>query len=337
VRRALPEDFPEVYRLVDQVWERQRPDAAYDWLYLKNPCGIARGTLVIERSSAAIISVTFGFPWPVAEGDERRRATFGGDNVTIQRLQRTGLSTIRRAMGELHPWRDDNIGLGAPNAASRAKGVKLGDKAPLGPLPNATLVLDYQAYLQYRGMPKAVAVPVGRMANLAAAGWRETTLRGPSIRVETIDRFDSRADAVTERCMRSPDFWCPHDADFLNWRYFEHVLHHYQALAVMEGDEMIAYAVFRVDDGGGMLMEFAVETDDVARPLLAAVLSHARAAGCNRISFYATSGWRYWPLLRRAGFLARPSERYIDAVCHTRDDVTDEKKWQLLPGDSDVT
>ena len=138
--------------------------------------------------------------------------------------------------------------------------------------------------------------------------------------------------------MRSPEFWCPHDAEFLNWRYFDHVLHDYQALALMEGDDIRAYAVFRVGaDGSGFLMEFAAGSDDDAGTLLTAVLNYAQEAGCNRIGFYATSGWRYWPLMRRAGFLSRPSERYIDAVCHGRDEVTDESKWQLLPGDSDVT
>lgn len=321
------------------MWERSRPKASYDWLYLDNPAGIARGTLVIERSSGELISTTVGFPWPVSRGDERLRGSFGGDNVTVKRLQRTGLSTIRRAMGEMHPWRNSVIGLGAPNAASRQKGVKLGDDPPLGPLPTATMVVDFQAYLRAQGAPKAAAGVVGGAANGAFALWRYGALAGAaSLRAESVDRFGPEFDRVTADCMRFSYYWCPHDADFLNWRYLDHVINDYQAVALVnDRDQPQAYAVIRIDGEHGFLMEFAADSLAVAKTLLDAVVERARAAGCNRLGFYSTCGWRYWALFYRAGFRPRPSERYINASCKERDDVNVEANWQLLPGDSDVT
>jgi hypothetical protein len=337
VRRALPGDYPRIYALVDTVFERRRPTAAYDWIYLHNPMGFARGTVVIERASGEIISCTVGFPWPVAHGDTPMRASFGGDNVTVKRLQRTGLSKIRREIGELHPWYKTNIGLGAPNAISRAKGVKLGDDRPLGPLPNATLVVDAQSYLAGR-TGRLVARGAGRAANAAAELWHRQVLKpSADYRVESLTRFDSSTNAVTNRCMRSSRYWCPHDAEFLNWRYFDHVLHEYRALALLGAEHMLGYAVFRVSADQGFLMEFAAENAEHAGNLLWAVIGAARESGCNRIGFYATSTWRFWPLLRKAGFIHRDADRYIDASCKTRDDVNVEANWQLLPGDSDVT
>jgi hypothetical protein len=337
VRRAVPDDFPRIWNLVDLVWSRTRPRHAYEWLYLKNPCGFARGTVVYELSSGALVSSAVRFPWPVACGNDRLRAAFGGDTVTLPRLQRTGLTDIRRGPGRLDPWQNDTVVLAAPNEKSRANARKQGDVTPLGPLPSATMILDFQRVLADRGLPGPIARTAGGVANAARLRWLSPALPFErSLRVEAIQRFDASFDALAERCMRTDHYWCPHDAEFLNWRYLDHVLHDYMAIALVRDDVAAAYSVARVSGGRALLMEFAADRLDLARPLLLAILDRVRAAGCHRISFHATSGWRYWNLLRSVGFRKRHSERYIKADCPNRPDVPIESNWQLLPGDSDV-
>lgn len=341
MRRAVPADFPRIWNLVDEVWNRSRPREAYQWLYEKNPCGIARATVVFEVSSGELVSASSRFPWPVACGDERLWAEFGGDAVTLPRLQRTGLTPIRRGPGTLNPLRDSMIVLAAPNEKSRANARKQGDVTPLGPLPSMTLVLDYQRYLAGRGVPRPMATAAGGVANAAHRQWLHRALPAPTargaLRVVTIEKFDSAADAVTQRCMRTDRYWCPHDYEFLNWRYFDHVLVEYVAVGLLLDDQIVAYAVASVSDRRSLLMEFAVEPTGLASTLLLAIIDRVRQAGCDRIDFYSTSGWRHWPLLKRAGFRPRPSQRYIKADCVERPDVPVEANWQLLPSDSDVT
>lgn len=337
VRRAVPEDFPRIWQLVDIVWGRSRPRAAYEWLYLKNPCGFARGTVVYEVASGSLVSSATRFPWPVACGDERLRAAFGGDAVTLPRLQRTGLTGIRRGPGSLDPWRNAMIVLAAPNEKSRANARKQGDVRPLGPLPSATMILDFQRYLAGRGFPPAIARSAGAAANAVRRGRLSWNLAGEDeLHVAEIRRFDTSFDGLTERCMRTDRYWCPHDAEFLNWRYLDHALHDYLAIALVRNEATVAYAVARITGGRALLMEFAADRLELARPLLRAVFDRVREAGCDRISFYASSGWRYWRLFRAAGFWRRQSDRYIKADCTDRPDVPIEANWQLLPGDSDV-
>lgn len=337
MRRAVPEDFPRIWRLVDIVWNRTRPRKAYEWLYLGNPCGFARGTVVYEVASGELVSSATRFPWPVACGDEMLPAAFGGDTVTLPRLQRTGLTDIRRGPGRLDPCSNSTVVLAAPNEKSRANARKQGDVVPLGPLPSATMIVDFQHYLADRGLPAAIARGAGRIANAIGAGRRHRVVGpGKSVQVEDIQHFDASFDILTQRCMRTDGYWCPHNAEFLNWRYLDHTLHEYLAIALIRDDLPVAYAVARVSHSQALLMEFAADQYELACRLLTALVDRVQAAGSDRIAFYATSAWRHWGLMREAGFRRRSSERYIKADCPERSDVLEETNWQLLPGDSDV-
>ena len=58
------------------------------------------------------------------------------------------------------------------------------------------------------GTPATAEQPDDAEAALAAL-WRVRLHAGAAVRVEPVRRFDSSFDAVTERCMAWPDFWCP--------------------------------------------------------------------------------------------------------------------------------
>lgn len=340
IRRAAPEVFPQIYRLVDTVFERRRSRQAYDWLYLHNPEGLARCSYVVERSSGEIVSCVTGFPWPIARGHERCNGVMGGDAVTLQRLQRQGLSEMRRQYNEGHPFYDITLSLGIPNFKSRAAAKKYNRNQPFGPLPMATLVLDWASYLRDHRVPGVLAAPAGLTGDSAQRLWQALRIRrGAAFRTEELGRFDSAADAVTHRWMHSASYWCPHSAEFLNWRYFSNPLASHSALALRRGDDLAGYGVVQTEGRRALLMEFVAppDLDGAAETLLAGIVSTARSAGCDRIDFYATTGWRFWGLLRRAGFTSRKSSVYVTSRLTGHDEVCLEENWQLLPGDSDVT
>ena len=246
IRRGVPADFPQIYALVDEVWERKRPKAQYDWLYLDNPSGIARTSLIFERATGQMVAAGAGFPWPIAKGDTRFRGSFGGDAVTIQRLQRTGFGNIKRAFAEIHPWRNSNIGLHAPNWKSRASAAKRDRPPAWGPLPVAALVLDYASFLSEAGQPRAVARSVGTAANTLTKLWHRAVLpSNPDVRVVDINRFDAALGSLSYRASRSDRYWCPHDDNFLNWRFFAHPVFDYRAVGLVKGDEWVAFWCFQ--------------------------------------------------------------------------------------------
>ena len=339
VRRATPDDFPKIYQLVNAAFGRNRSAADYDWLYLNNPNGVARCSLVIERSTGDFVSAGGGFPWPVAHNEERIYGQMGGDSVTAPQWQRQGISEIRRAFGQAHPFHRRVVGLGSPNASTRALQEKYDLPRAFGPLPYATVIVDGAGYLRGHKLPAPAARILGTGLDALLAGWQRASMGASDVRAEPLERFSSDLDPLTHACMRTPDFWCPHESDFLNWRYFAHPRYEYLARAVFIGDDVAGYGVIRTTGPKALLMDFVAPEGQtsIVGALLMSLQDAAREAGCNCIDFHATSGWRFWPFFRRAGFTARRSSVYRDARCPDQEEAQLEQNWQLLPGDLDVT
>src|ERR1700730_4249314 len=55
IRRAIPAEFDDIYELVNAVFGLKRSPAEYDWLYRRNPYGIARCWVVFDRASGRLI------------------------------------------------------------------------------------------------------------------------------------------------------------------------------------------------------------------------------------------------------------------------------------------
>jgi hypothetical protein len=77
------------------------------------------------------------------------------------------------------------------------------------------------------------------------------------------------------------------------------------------------------------------EPGDGAAQLLAALIGHAQAAGCRRLDLFTTSGWRHWPLLRRLGFLPRPSDVWLGVYGPADSGPQQIAGWQCLPDDTE--
>jgi len=340
VRRATPNDFEQIFDLVDTVFETKRARAAYEWLYNANPMGVAHCWLVIERSSGELVASQCRFPWPVAHGNERIEGEFSGDFATLPRLQRQGLYRLSVEVRDSHARQDQTVVLGAPNAKSRGALAKIGRQHYiLGPLPFGLLPLDFVELLCARSWPRSAAKTFGVAANQALGLWHKRVLAPPDdIRIEELKHFDSDIDALTYRCMSTPSYWCPHEAEFLNWRYLKHPVNSYVAQVALVNGEVRGYSVVRIENNRATLMEFAASPTQqpVVGALLCATIGIAREAGCHSLAFYATPSWRFWGLFSRVGFLKTKSNTYLSALCPDREDVSYEENWQLLPGDKDV-
>ncbi len=149
-------------------------------------------------------------------------------------------------------------------------------------------------------------------------------------------RFDAGFDELTQRTMAWKGFWCPHDAEFLHWRYFAHPTRSYRALAALDGDDPAGYCVLRTDGRTALLMEFAApETGAAPRLLLQRALEAAREAGCRQLAFHAPPGWRHWPSFRSAGFAEQRPDHVLNVRGGSDPDAYRIEDWQILPGDCD--
>ena len=336
-RRARPEEFDAIYDLIDESFEFKRARPLYDWLYRRNPYGLARCWVVIDRTSGRYIGNAASWPWPIARSSEPMEGVLAGDTVIAPRWQRRGIIAMCIDARRSHPWQRAIPGLSWANEKSRGSGIKRGRGAlVLGPVPRTTLSLRTGEVLAGRRWPGLLSHPVGAVCDTALDLWRTALLRGRrNWTIDAVRRFDSSFNEVTRGCMAWPDFWSPHGADFLNWRYFDRPVGEYHAFALSDGDQLAGYAVLKIESDSAWLMEFAVPT--APRRLGASLLLHiirvARAAGCASVRFTASPGWRHWRLLRTASFLPTRSEIYLWPA--GPDEAFQLNAWQWTPGDMD--
>ncbi|MBI1816183.1 MAG: hypothetical protein HYR72_14495 [Deltaproteobacteria bacterium] len=341
VRRALPSEFERIYDLVDEAFGFKRSRALNDWAYRHNPYGVARCWISVERATGKFVGSAVNWLWPLAHGMRPLPATQGGDAAVAHGWQRRQIHGQAGEIRESHPWMRSNVFYGWPNASTvqRIRKDKK-DHRLVGVVPRRVLPLRTGKYLAGRGLPRPLAAVGGRIVDGLFATWSAAILGKPiDGRVEQVRRFDSAFDDVTRRCLAFSGYWCPHDADFLNWRYFRDPAREHVAFALTVGATLSGYAVVRVDGGKALLMEFVIphEQPRAAHTLLLHVIESAVDAGCSHVVVTAPSAWRHWRLLRSAGFVAQGSGPLMYAFSW-RDDTPGLQafdNWQFLGGDLD--
>jgi len=333
LRLSSPEDFPEIYALLNTVFDGQRTEAEFDWIYRKNPYGEAFCEVVIEKSSGQIITTNGHFPWPLRKGDQDFSAVQSGDAATHPRMQRQGLMSLRLQLQQEHPWNSTHIHIALPNEASRALALKYNQPNPTCPMPFAKKILDWRSFLSTKGVPNYLAKVAAPVAHAAT---RPPDRQLGELRIEAIHSFDQQHQALSLECSRSEGFWCPHGAQWMNWRYFGHPTKEYMAHGLYDGDQLKAFSVVRLDDSSAMLMELISSDIHSSLILLGQVEAIARKAGAITIDSYASESWKQWPALKQQRYFMRPSNIYVDTESIDYPDVLLSKNWQLLPGDSDV-
>jgi hypothetical protein len=329
VRRVRPSEFEMTYDLVDCAFGVKRPRPVYEWLYRRNPFGLARCWITVERASGRPIGSNARWPWPCARGGERREAVLVGDVVLVREWQRQGLSAPRSVVARSHPWRSSTIEVGWPNEKNRGALRKRG-----GAEEFAARVA--YAMLPLRGRGMGVAAMATTLVGAVLAGWQRGALGGHFAgEIERVRRFDATFDAVTAGCAAADSLWFPHGADFLNWRYLEHPTHEYAAFAAHGAAGLEGYCVVRVDGERGWLMELVAPLRlAAARALLQRAVATARQAGCTRLNALAGPSWPHWRLLRFASFVrGRPWPLFVHAP--NDPSAANGESWQLSPGDVD--
>ncbi len=337
VRPAREEDFERIYDCVDEGFGRKRPRAMFDWMYRANPYGRARMWITEEVSSGRLLKTGGIFPWPIWRGDDPRMGGLGGDAATVPDWQRKGLSAIRRVVRRSHPWGKSMTTFAGPNQGSRIVMKKAGeDSGLLGALRGGVAVLRAAPLFERAGVPGAFARVGGAIATPIFSAWSRLGARADAAtRLIEIDRFTTDLDDVTLRTMHFPKYWCPHNAAWLNWRYLDHPFESYSAFALTVDERPVAYSVLRLAGAEASLSEFAAEPAH-AGALMAETLRVARESGAAWVNFFATPGWRHWPVFRRAGFLPYTTNNYFEAKDWLDQEASERfDAWQVTPGDRD--
>lgn len=201
-----------------------------------------------------------------------------------------------------------------------------------------------------RALPRWV-LPLGFRGSLGVlrSGGLAATLRrlrrrsvdGSRYRIEVIERFGDRFDALWERARPAFDLAKVRRSSYLNWRYADPRSGRTLLIAAWVRDELAGYAVFRAALPAADLLDLVVDPAErqAAVALLEAGGAHLRERGTRSVSAAWPSGHPDEPALVVAGFVqagpalvvrvSRPEGRETDL----REVLQPRARWHVTLGD----
>jgi hypothetical protein len=169
--------------------------------------------------------------------------------------------------------------------------------------------------------------------------------RRSSLRLESLERFDARFDALWERAKPQLGIAVRRDAEYLNWRYVAMPTHRHERLAAITArGEAAGYVVWRPIPAGGGLVVWVLDVGwdpgqrGVLETLLLAVVAAAREQHATQVLCVAAHP-TVVRTLRSLGFLHnRRAEFHMVSNWEgvfARAEVTNIRRRHLTLGDAD--
>ena len=123
-------------------------------------------------------------------------------------------------------------------------------------------------------------------------------------RIQAVDSFDERADALWSRAQSQFLFGVVRSSAHLNWRYADPRAGDYVVLAAEEDNRWLGYVVLRSSETTGYIADLLAlpERNDVVESLLSAATGCLRTGGCRRIECWSEAHSVYRWALDNVGF-----------------------------------
>ncbi|MEX0666246.1 MAG: GNAT family N-acetyltransferase [Acidimicrobiia bacterium] len=318
------------------------------WLFDRNPCRLPDGPgLWICRRDGAVVGQQAEIPFELKVGDRTCRAAWAIDLMVdpAWRLRGVGPALVEAQL-------DVNHIVGGLNISEKGYRAYLrGGWTDLGIVPVYVRPLVARRALSVSPVPERWRRPAAAVATpaLAAVGAVHGSLtRLAAARLESIERFDERADDLWEVVAPRYQVLAVRDAPTLRWRWDQRPdrTRHHRFYLVRRG-RVVGYAVVRFtawsDERVALIVDYLVAPGWVV-PLFTRVADHARAKGavavvCKTLNESADR------LLRSMAFRRfqrgpdppiRFMVRFSDGDEQLRSALSRRRSWLLTAGDSDL-
>lgn len=322
---------------------RQVDPASRTWLFGQNP--YATPSFWVCERDEVIVGQQTEMPVELKIGTDRRLASWAIDLMVEDkwRLRGVGPALISKVL-------ENRTIVGVLYASKDGYPAFLNSGCiDLGPMPRYRRPLDPAVALQDRRVParlRKLAPAMAPAVRLADGGAALLTRLG-GVRLEPVDAFDERSDAVWSAVADAYPVLACRDRKALAWkidqRPDQHLLQRYYLL---RGRELLGYVVLRPSSSSAV--RTAVVVDYLARPrwvvpLLLAAGREAREGGAVALSCRTRN-----PLadraLRATGFVRAPlaADAPIHHLIHCTDEaginalVRDPDSWFLTAADGDL-
>ena len=284
------------------------------WKYLSNPAG----TYYSHCAEIGDIPVGFYSDIPVwlSLNGQLKTGAQAVDAVVALDVRRYGLF-VKIAKRNYKQMDQENILLdyAFPNPVSEAGFIKRLGWTSVGRVPRYIRLLDASA-LSDKDQNSRIKAWASRA--LSASIYAFTAWSGPAqgagIQVRDVSIFDERFDRLWQQAARDFPIAVVRNTAYLNWRYIQNPLQHYQALIAERGADLAGFCTISYRDRkisrSAALTELLVAPGDVQAGLvlLDEASRCARQAGSTQIQCWMLPNHNFYvSLLKRSGFLFWPN------------------------------
>jgi GNAT superfamily N-acetyltransferase len=326
---------------------RSRLEAKYVKYYENNPLGAPSLFLARDNESGSLVGMTALFPTVLWIAGERVPAGIGGDFAVDEEHRGLGPALpLQRATVPAVSERGMKCAYGSPNTSSEPVVSRAG-YADLGRLSRFVKVLSARPLVdRYISRPRLASLASGVAAPFVSILSRERLRRRPRrFSVEEPELFDDRFTGLWELARRQLGVMSERNVDLLNWRYEKTgpgaAPGNYPIFALLEGDEVAGYVVYRIGDDARLVYDILCRPD---RPAVDALLSEfirdARRHKADSIDLgYLGPPNLLTGRLRAFGFLQRTATNgllvYSDGEAPSGVDLRKAESWYFTSGDTD--
>ena len=283
-------------------------DDRYEWLYCKNPEGLARVWVACNAATGMIIGLAAAFPRRIhCRGNEVQGFVLGdfcihpdyrslGPALALQRSSLEDLS--REGAGFVFDFPSTSM-----LAIYRRLRIQPQDSAIRFAKP---LRADRQIRKRIRNQAAARTLAVAANAGLRLRDAGLSRSNTWTIKEETTPCGEEFTIAFRQWAPRT-HICAGRSADYLNWRFLQHPQRHYHFLTARKDGRLCGYLIYHWAGDDATVVDLLAEEDPVSKALLVETIALMRVCGVNTLSapFLGSRAGR--EILEDCGFQRRES------------------------------
>jgi hypothetical protein len=345
-------DEEEIVRLLESTFASWPRDASLGyWRWKYQECPLGKSAIYVAEHKSGIVGTDSRHPIAIHIAGARTLCEQRTDLTIHPDFRGQGLfGKITERLNEASAGSGVKLSYAVesnPNLVKRWQ--RAGAMQPARRVINLIRIRNIERYAEVRpGYP-----PLRKLVLKLVAGYgrlRTTPLErrenGTGCVIETINRFDERADSFFRTASQGYDFIIERNRDYLNWRYCDPRVGPYTVLLGSQSREMLGYIVLKAGEwrqgyGVGHIVDLLAlpGRDDVAESLIEGAFRHFDGAGVNEISAWMIANHPYRRLLRKHGLLDLGQNACFNMFLYVNDQaIVDsladrEKRVYLAHGD----
>lgn len=286
----------------------------FDWLYRKNPLGLAQAWIATDTVKGTIVGAASGFPRKFYFQGKEKLGWVLGDFCLAEEYRSVGpaLQLQRACLQALVPPYDFFYDFPSKSMMAIYKRMGIHQTSTLVRWAKPLRMDEkLEAIFRSRGAAKAFGIVLNKL--LAARGWKGE--KG-SCRIDLVQGPCGEEFTALDQSLRRERVICAErTASYLNWRYLECPSKNHEILVARRNGDLLGYVILKNNPEDARIVDLvSLEEPGVIARLIARAVDKLRLSGAKSVSLVAGQGHRWSQLFERAGFRRRETSPIIFSV-----------------------